>query len=151
MLVESHNRYDDVGDFDHECGTLTQFSRCAPNKHRDLLNEHVRGHFAWLDGKLSVFYRNAGALWLSIDGQEVNVELPDIEVRCERADDHSRLVVLKRGVELAAAEYLQDPNSAFTEDLTPFVEPEDRDFGVFVLTVLDDPGRRRRIYQYRSA
>lgn len=148
MLVESHDRFDDVAAFDPESGRLQPFSRGAPGKRGDLLNANGQGHFAQLGDALAVLYRHRGALWLRLGQRAANLDSPTIEVRCRRVGDMARLVLIEGGSETAVAEYVPGPSSGppVAVDPTPFVESEDWDFGLFVCNVLSDDGRRRRIY-----
>ena len=83
-----------------------------------------------------------------------------LELRCGRdtvsitANTHLELTsgtrrvlsLVTRGVTVLRVEY--EPNEAADpfEDLTPFAEAEDEDFGLFVANVLRDAGRRKRIF-----
>jgi hypothetical protein len=143
MIVESHDRFSDVGDFDPESGDLLEFSRfeAAPA-------DFPEGHYAWLGGTLAVLYRVGGALWLRI-GDEARVVDPDgASVVWDRAERLSRLRLIDQSNEVAAVEYVSHTDEVVSvqEDPTAFAEAEDWDFGLFVRNVLRDKDRRRRIY-----
>lgn len=148
MFVESHDRFDDVADFDPESGHLDRFSRSAPGEHGHLLAGVVQGHFAQLGDKRAVLYRHGGELWLRLGERAANLDAPATEVRRVRIGETTRLVLLHGGTETASVDYLPGPHNGppVADDPTAFAESEDWDFGLFVCNVLSDPGRRRRIY-----
>jgi hypothetical protein len=145
MLVESHDRFMMIGEFDPESGALREVTRDdAPP---ELLAQPVRGHYASLDGTRAVLYRSGGKLWLQLDGKARPLAPGGRNVHWSRRGDSSQLILLDNGDVIAAAEYhprLVGP--PLRDDPTPFVEDEDWDFGLFVQNVLMNLDRARRIY-----
>jgi hypothetical protein len=152
MLVESQDRFEDVGDFDPRSGRLVELKRNEPAARR-LLTESLRGHYARLSDKLAVLYRDDGDLWLRLGEHAVPLRAQPPSVRYERTDrQHARLALLADGAEVAAVEYRPGPTIGppLDEDPTPFIDAEDWDFGLFVHNVMTDDGRRQRIYSAES-
>lgn len=149
MHVESHDRFDDVAEFDPETGALVEYSRATrPNP----APEAVQGHYARLFGTVTVLYRLGSSLWLRIGDEARDLDLASTEVRWDHAHGRSTLTLLEHGEPLAQVQYQPGPSGAgLDNDPTAFVEAEDWDFGLFVRNVLDDDSRRARIYGGRPA
>jgi len=143
MYVASHDRFLDVADFNPETGVLEEFRRPSKSGSDARMPE---GHYARIDGTLVVFFRLDTSLWLRIGNECRDLDSGDAGIRLERVDGgRSRLTLLDRGEPCAVVEYEPIPFGG-PEDPTPFAEPEDGDFGLFVSKVLDDKGWRARIY-----
>jgi hypothetical protein len=148
MLIQSHDRFEDVAAFDPNTGRLTQFTRSAPGRQRHLLAEPVRGHFAQLGDVVTVLYRHDDALWLRMGPRAANLDSITTKVRRVHVGAEARLELVEGATKTAVAEYVPGPKTGppLADDPTAFVESEDWDFGLFVCNVLGDSGRRRRIY-----
>lgn len=145
MLVESHDRFDDVAHYEPESGRFVEFSRGAAAEQQ--VAGPVGGHYSRLGGELAVFYRDAGVLWLRIGDRIRRLGDGGAAVRWENSDGRSRFSILDEGREVVAVEYSSPVRgSDLVNDPTPFAEAEDWDFGLFVQRVLAEDARRRRIY-----
>ncbi len=147
MLVQSHNTFWLVADFDERTGELKEFRRSSAD---DPPFSASRGAFMSTPDGNVVFYRHHDSLWLRIG--EVVRALDDAghEVRWRRASEKSTLELLDRGVTAASVQYAPGPGGE-DDDPTSFAEREDWDFGLFVKNVLEDQGRRARIFGGRSS
>lgn len=141
MRVDSHDRYMDVGVFDPATGELAEVVR-DPVRHVGFPS----GHYARLAGIMVVLYRDQGDLWLRIGGTVQNLSDGRAAVSWKRSRSTARFALSVDGHELATLEYPVG-QAGGPDDPTPFAEPEHWDFGLFVKNVLDDDGRRQRIYQ----
>lgn len=65
-------------------------------------------------------------------------------------DDVNRITVLRNGVPLFTWTYQRPVIDLSQYDPTPFIEEEHFDFCLFVHNVVNDPGRRERIYTERT-
>lgn len=144
MYILSHDRFADVAHFDPTTGALEEFRRGSEPGSEARMPE---GHYARLEGMLvAVFYRFDSHLWLRIGDQFRDLDAGDAGIRLEHLDGgRSRLTLLDHEEPCAAAEYEPVPFGG-PDDPTPLAEPEHGDFGLFVKNVLDDEGRRARIY-----
>lgn len=140
MRVHSHDRYLDVGEFDPLTGELVESVR-DPAGYAD----GPSGHYARLAGTLVVLYRDRDDLWLRIGNTAQSLDQERASVVCERTGSASRLSLSVDGRELATVEYPAGEGGG-PDDPTPFAEPKDFDFGLFVKNVLHDERRRRGIY-----
>lgn len=143
MRVESHDRFDDVAEFDPATGGLEEFSRASTN---GAVPTAPQGHYARLSGTLAVFYRLDASLWIGIGDEARNLDDPNIEVRWVNSHGSSTLELIDNGDLVAEVMYQPGSGGGFG-DPTPFAESEDWDFGLFVKTVLGNEGRRMRIYR----
>lgn len=144
MRVDSHDLYTSVGEFDPATGDLVELARDA------LDATPPSGHYARLAGTLVVLYRDGRDLWIRIGGTARNCADKGTSIEWGRSGTASRLALSTDGREVAAVEYVVVGEGGGPADPTPFADPEDWDFGLFVKNVLDDVGRSERIYQGRS-
>lgn len=142
MRVESHDRYDDVAEFDPATGRLEESGRASSSAAGPI---DPQGHYSWLSGTLAVIYRLGGSLWIRIGDESRNLDDAGIEVRWEHSCGRSTLDLIDNGTLVAEVRY-QPVSGVGPADPTPFAESEDWDFGLYVKTVLDNDERRRRIY-----
>lgn len=142
MFVVSCDRFVDVGDFDPVSGVLDVYPRA-----RVAGRPMVFGSFAWLSGQLCVFYRFEGVLWLQVGDRRWPLEDGFSVEWVSFGDELSELVVRDKSSDedLVRISY-QPTGQLYDDDVTPFVEREHFDFGLFVWNVLNDEDRRRRIY-----
>jgi hypothetical protein len=147
MLVQSHDRFDDLGAFDPLSGDLDEFkrSRIADDAR---LKESLRGHFAVLGDTVAVLYRDDDALWLRLGDRARDLSSGRSSAKWERIGRRARLSLLDGAEEVASVEYVPGPTGgpSLADDVTPFASCEDWDFGLFVRNVVSDEGRFRRIY-----
>jgi hypothetical protein len=116
----------------------------------ELLSQPLRGHFAKLGETVGVLYRLDGRLHLRLGDHELDVDDENVKVRWSSSSGAARRldVTDRLGEVVATVNYCVSGGPvAVMYDVTPFVHEEDFDFGQFVTRVLDDPGRRKRIYR----
>lgn len=142
MLIESHERFDDLAEYDPTTGQLQEFSRATSSA---ASSGPPTGHYAKLSGTLAVFYRLDGSLWMRLGNEARNLDQVGNELRWEHVERHSTLELLERGTLVARVQY-RPGSGGGPGDPTPFVDSEDWDFGLFVTNVLGNEGRHARIY-----
>lgn len=132
MLVQRHDRFDEVGEFSPESGRLDPRPR-PPG----LRPGSTDGWFAVLDTTLVVFYRHGGRLWLRIGDRVFDLDRDasvdwhlDAGEAVFAAADSDGQVVLR---------YPSGPDLA--DDPTAFVADEDWDLGLFIANVMFDEER----------
>lgn len=107
----------------------------------------IQGMFANLGGHNLFFYRNNGVLFLRVDGTVVNLN-NKVAISLDSSDEqHRRLVIVENGKQVVSLQYdrpLTDPPLSL--DPTPFVSEEDFDFGLYLYNVVNDLGRRSRVF-----
>jgi hypothetical protein len=133
MRLNSFDRWSDVGEFTPTNGELTVLPRA------DAPPAEPHGAYTYLAGTLTVFYRVDDDLYLRHGNQ--TIALTGAVASWQTGAGRARLQV----DELVLA-YQPEPGPV-EGDVTSFVEDEDFDFGLFIANVLNDPGRRERIYR----
>ncbi len=142
LLIRCANSSSELAEFEPQTGKITV---CSGEQLASPAPRPVRGSFARLDDHMVVLYRYEGQLHLRIDASDIELTQ---DTRAEfTKGSRNRLRVVRAGLVLFALSYkprrLQPPLDA---DMTPFVEEEDFDFGLFVYNVLNEQKRRERVY-----
>lgn len=132
MLVQYHDRFDVVAEFDPPSGQL----RVRPRP-PGLSPAGTEGWFSILGGSAVVFYRHTNHLWLRVGERVFDLDGGASVDWCSeegfavlRAHDSTSEVLIR---------YPAGPN--LDQDPTPFVEEEDWDLGLFVANVVLDEER----------
>lgn len=136
MLVQSHERYDTVAKFDPGSGLLTSFPRPAR-----LGPSGTDGWYSVLGSDLVVFYRHEGRLHLRVSTRLWRADT-GLEVSWER-EGNQAVLTIGEGSSRFGLSYDPPtvPGPPLASDLTPFVESEDWDLGLFIANVLNDQAR----------
>jgi hypothetical protein len=143
MIIDSFDRYGEVRDFDVVTGVLGPATTSGVN------TRATHGHYCRLGDTSLVFYRSGETLLLRIGETVVPVD-NNSSITYNRVKDRRVLEVTVKATSAIAArvEYaLPKPVVAPEVDPTPFAEPEDFDFGLFISNVASDPQRWSRIYR----
>ncbi|MCX5303231.1 hypothetical protein OG304_07165 [Streptomyces sp. NBC_00160] len=138
ITVQSFDHYGEWARFEPATGSLVIHGRHQPAPQGE---PTPSGHYGRLGDVLAVFYRYEEDLRLRIGDQEIELGSSP-EAQHERLEDRCRLTIGRTSVDYTAPAVLIDPS----EDPTPFAEPEDFDFGLFVVSVLRSPSRRTALY-----
>lgn len=150
MLVKSHDRYAVLGVFDPQSGRLDEIPRIDPVTGQDRTTaDLICGHFTIVAETVVVFYRYNGYLWLRLGRDARQLEPGPSPFRYSRVHDRARMSLVDGAREVVSVEYTAGPESGppLSKDMTPFVETEDWDFGLFVHNRLRSKARRERMYQ----
>lgn len=138
MLIKYHDRADVVAEYDPATGALRVLPRPA-----SVPFGATAGWFSILDGSCVVLSVAAdGTFRLRVGAHEV---LVSASTRTSwRSENGTSTLVVTDGVLDAELSYPSGtPRSS--NDLTPLVETEDDDFGLFLTNLLADPERMARI------
>lgn len=101
----------------------------------------INGVFDFLSGVLVALYAIAGCLILRIGNEVIPLDIGVGVI--VNGDSGTRLLTINQdGNEVVSLIYTIPDASVFSDGLTPFVENEDFDFGLFVANVASDSGRR---------
>ncbi len=136
MLVQYHERFDVIAEFDPESG------RVQPLPRPDGLSPGgTDGWFAILGGVCVVFYRQAARLRLQIGGRTFDLD-GDASVDW-RVEDRTAVFTVTDESGQVMLRYTSGPSSGpwVSDDPTPFVEEEDWDLGLFISNVIFDEER----------
>ena len=126
--------------------------RLVPIENKKELSLNFSGFYSNIDNELIVFFRNGGRLRLLLDGHVYDFDQLHIDVENKKNSvvgyelrwirevtvtfcDH---IVYKRKYGNFCQEFVDDP--------TPFMEPEDFDFYLFLRNVSKDSPRKERIF-----
>jgi len=143
MLLQSHQSFDTVADYDPKTGAFATLSRKAHPAR--MAAEQCRGVFDDLGGKRVLLYRLAGVLFLDVDGRPTPMQGQVVELYPVNGERILRgLVDGSVAFELRYRPPHLDPPLA--DDPTAFAEEEDFDFGLFLANVSRDPERQARMY-----
>ncbi|MFG2819774.1 hypothetical protein ACGFX4_10135 [Kitasatospora sp. NPDC048365] len=134
MLVDHFSRSGWVAEFDAGTGAI--------GGHREAsAGERTSGRYEVLGDTPVVLYREAGHLVLRIGVHRVEFEKARIRHRI--GERHCSLLVNEVTVRYPIPDELYD----LADDLTPFVEAEHFDFGLFLAEIARDTDRAARILQ----
>ncbi len=148
MIVSSFDRYSEVRHFDPATGALSAAEILPAGT-----PAATQGHYSRLDDTLVVLYRDGGEVFLRIGSTLIRVD-DSTSVTCRHVEGRQMLEVTDSttGDDVTRLEYtLPSPIVSPEDDPTPFAEPEDFDFGLFISNVANDPGRRSRIYREEAS
>lgn len=137
MLVQYHDRFDVVAEFDPGSGRIRVMPRPAGTG-----PSATDGWFAILSGACVVFYRLGGQLWLRVGDRSFGLDGgASVDWRVEGGES---VLVVVDGSGQVVLRYAPGPLSGppLSEDPTPFVANEDWDLGLFVANVMSDEERR---------
>jgi hypothetical protein len=146
VRLSCHGRHAEVADFDPKTGALARRERTSEDD-----GEPIRGLYADLDGETAVFYR----------GDDGQLRLRVGDVVCPFGADpggftwssdrgRSAIAIQNAKGERIDVQYDVPDWPPPSLDLTPFIEREHFDFGLFVRNVLADPARAQRLYGPRT-
>jgi hypothetical protein len=144
ILLQSKDRFDSLAELDVTTGAVSWISRSGVG---EVAWEEIYGSFSCLAGRLVMLYRLEGVLRLRID--ELTFLLTGIHSldRMLLGENMARLTLFEGDTSIFSMTYRRpEVFPPLALDPTPFVEEEDFDFGLFLYNVLNDPGRRARIY-----
>lgn len=143
MRVYSYDQHSEVGEFQPADGSLRVYRRSVvPNR-----STPVKGHYATLDRKLAVFYREGKALKFFLEGAGT--------IELNESVTASWQLVTKNKAQLA---FDTDPpvnviyRSSFNRVVShiaaaPNTTREDLDFGLYINNVLKNEERREQLYR----
>lgn len=136
-----HGKYAVVGDFDPDTANLSVRARRLEDRQSAL-----RGRFADLAGSYMVFYRDDdGALKVAYRGRILLIDRTS--VRWTYSQGKACLRLAGDGTPDLIVEYPSSGDMSDPEDPTPFAEPDDRDLGLFIYNVANEPRRLEGIYR----
>jgi hypothetical protein len=133
LYLQSKSKYTAIIMLDPSTGAYQEATRDSSS------NIKINGVYDFLDSVLVALYLHCGSLILRVGEQviplvsvvKISVDGKPSERKFSVAYGEGQSLYLKYSV----AEMLK-------EDMTPFIENEDFDFGLFVSNVLSDPSRR---------
>jgi hypothetical protein len=137
VIVQCFDEYGLVADFDAEHGVLR--SKARPGA---LLPGHVDGWYSNLAHTCVVFYRSENRLCLNVADEHFELDGCTV-VTWRQIESGAQLTVTDSARQMTLT-YVS-PGLDLADDLTPFVESEDFDFGLFIANVAADRDRSERI------
>lgn len=140
MYVESHDLFSLVGWYDPSSGILEVRER----ESLESVDHVLRGHFASLSEQTLVFYRDGEKLYVA-RGRERWVANSST-VKLVSLGVAMKFIVQESEKQIPLEVEYEKPSDEY-EWTTPFAEPEDWDFGLFVSNVVNDLDRAARIYR----
>lgn len=141
MILQRYTVFDEIADFEPDSGSFAVHSRAATLQQGEI---RVAGHFDYIGEKCILLFRLGGVLYVQLDQQRLTMADHFVEVRAEAAHR-----VLRISGDHVILEIEYDPpiiDPPLVDDLTPFVEEEHFDFGLFITSVSHDHSRQERLY-----
>ncbi|MER8105535.1 hypothetical protein [Kitasatospora sp. NPDC094016] len=136
MLLASFDLFGRVADFEPATGELSPERAIEPG-------QETHGHYGALAGTVVVFYRDSDGLHLRVGVGECRIE-SSAQVR-HRIQEPECVLDIDQVAELRYP--VPSEWYGLENDLTPFVEAEDFDFGLFIANVVGDQRRVEGIYR----
>ena len=104
------------------------------------------GHFAYITNERFLFYRWNGDLRLR-RGDTPSISLSGVQINWMHSSNNVQVILKKESKIILEKSYFLNPRiKSIDNDPTPFIEPEDFDFFLFVRNVLADNNRSKIIY-----
>jgi hypothetical protein len=145
VLLESYERFDDLAELEPTTGELCWYSK-RENPHMATLPIH--GAISQMDGHRVFLYRETDVLHFRVD--DIDIELTE-DTRIELIRGNTNVLIVLRGdvpiFRLEYKPYVADEIDKWRMYLSPFVEEEHFDFGLFVCNVTQNACRRNAIYR----
>jgi hypothetical protein len=145
ILLESHDRFDELVELEPTTGQLRWYSKQdSPN----MAARPIHGSFSQLDAHRVFLYRQTDVLHLRVDDTDVELT-DDAHVELVRGDTNV-LTVVRSDVPILCLEYkpyVADEIDRWRMYMSPFIEEEHFDFGLFVWEVTQNADRRSAIYR----
>jgi len=143
LFLQCFDRFDDICELDLASG---RFLRHSKREHPSFTSQLLQGSVSRLGEHLVSLYRHDDELYLRVDATDY--ELTDnTSVELHRGQNNV-LTIRRQGTPILSIAYARSQlDPPIDTALTPFVEEEDFDFGLFVYTVVKDKGRKNRIYR----
>ena len=144
VWLQSHDEFDAVATLDPREGQLERFSRKGLGSTAPTLQCIKGWYFDHSVGTL-ILYRLGGKIVFRVLAPGVDKEFEldtttEIEVRGPSA--RRELTIVRDGVPIFKVIYAVREVYRSPDDLTPFIEDEDFDFGLFVSNISKNPARK---------
>jgi len=139
IYLRSRKRLGDFAKLDHFSGVYELFDR-ETNKFPD--NILQAGHFHIIDNHFIAFYPFENQFYIKIDECCTQVT-ENTEFELSGSTSKRTLSIKHDGQEIICVTYDVDDSILSPNDLTPFADLEDFDFGLFLNRIAKDKGRQR--------
>ncbi len=144
IILQSQDRYNDMLEFSINTGQIIWHSK---QNNPDLAEHPISGHFSVLDDHLIALFRYKGFLHLLVDDDLLKFN-HKTSVKLDLVEDQRILRIFQNHQSVYTLTYrLQKQSLSLEKDITPFLDAEHFDFGLFVFNVFHDDRRRNRIYR----
>jgi hypothetical protein len=133
VLLQSNDRFNEIAELSLDTGDW----RVTQRSHEDRPTD---GFYSILGKTFCAVVRSGGKLLIRIG--ETQMELTDdVSIEVSGPNSSRLLVVTREGIPHVRHEY-SCPNGQIEGDMTPFVEDEDFDFGLFLSNLSRNPKRQ---------
>ena len=143
MLLQSNDDFDELIELNTLTNQIVYFS-----KRRDkLAYEKIQGRYSIINNHFLGFYRDKNLLHFRLDDQDFILE-ENIKFSFTFSGSDRLIHISSENETLSSYSYsLKDAIIPLEQDITPFIEAEDFDFGLFVFNVIQNAHRRGEIFQ----
>ncbi|MBA3241759.1 MAG: hypothetical protein H0T60_11085 [Acidobacteria bacterium] len=143
MILQSKDKFSELARLNLDTGEVAFVS-----KHSDpaLKKSVPSGGYSIVNGVMCSLYKVGGGLYLRVGEQAFEIT-DDVKATLNRSAKKHTFQLLRN--ENLLLEFIYPPpklDIPLADDPTPFIEEEDFDFLLFVTNVLNDKGRRQRVY-----
>lgn len=135
ILLRRHSRFGTIAAFDQVSAAWSEVSQPISSASEDIV-----GLYEFLSGKFCAIFRLNHDLFIRIGDRQLKLSK---SVNISASGHNTKRVLSIYGPEIAmiTLEYIAtEPRD--DDDLTPFIEPEDLDFGLFLSIIANNPSRQ---------
>ena len=133
IWLRNSSVYMNVAEYDHDTGNFTIRSR-------DI--ENTDGSYEILSEKFVALYQFQEQIFIRLGDERILLD-KSVKVDLFGPVNNRRLTIEKAGRKVAQLEYEVDTSDVIPDDITPYIEAEHFDFGLFLSNVSKDEIRQR--------
>lgn len=140
MWLRSSSVYKKLADYDL---STKKYRIVSLDDLPDSVQIRISGSFEILSSTFLAFYSAKRQVFLHV-GEECFPVTDDVIATVSGPSEKRVLTIQRSGKEIAKINYALDPSRVFENDPTPFIEPEDFDYGLFLANVTGNAERKKR-------
>lgn len=144
ILLQSHDHFDQLGVWEPKAQQLKVIHR---NQNPELELQPLCGLYTQSNDNFLLLYRPGQDLRFRYGTDEIKID-QTVTAKLEHSPQNNILVLLRGTLPILRCCYHRRiPDPSLEEDLTPFVEEEDFDFGLLVRNVINDQTRQQQFFR----
>ena len=136
ILLRRHSEFGTIASLDEVSGDWSEILHGINGDSQD-----TDGLYEVISGKLCAIFRSNHKLHIRIDDKQIELT-NSVKIAVSGPSSKRLLSISESGTPVIAIEYeARQPRDE--DDLTPFIEPEDFDFGLMLSEIAKSPSRQR--------
>lgn len=147
IVLQSQDNYNEIAVLDLDTGNITVFSK---RDQLDLSSSPTNGYFSIMGGRMVCFFRSDEQLMVKIDDQTIGLRDEDTVLLEPVQGNWNRFRILRDKETLFSWVYERPeiyPSINFSQFFNPLIADEDFDICLFIYNVMNDPGRKERVFR----